>query len=86
MVGCRKGFAIHVEKVNPSDQVIHCMFHRENLASLEFSATLHGFMKDELKIIASLKSCVHHVELRTNSYYFITMAGGCHAAKFYLVI
>ena len=85
-MGRRKGFAVYVKKVNPSVQVIHCMLHQENLASLELSVTLRGVMKNVLQIITCFKSCVHQVELLTNSYYFIPKAGGCHAAKFYLVI
>ena len=85
-MGRRKGFNVHVKKVNPSVQVIHCIRHRENLASLELCATLHGVMKDVLQITACFKSCVYHVYLRTNSYYFIPKAGGCRGAKFYLVI
>ena len=82
MIGCRKGFAAHAKKVDRSVQVIHCTLHRENLASRELSAALHDVVKYVLQIIACFKRCVHHVDLRTNRYYFIPKAGGCHAAKF----
>ena len=80
MMGCRKGFVSHVKKVNPSVQVIHCVLHRENLASRVLSSTLHDVMKNVIKIVnllklvfqifACFKSCVHDVELRTNRYWF----------------
>ena len=82
MMECRKDFAAHIEKPNPTVQVIHCMLHRENLVSREISTTFSGVMKDVLQIIGCFKSCVHHVELRTNNYYFIPKAGDCHAPKF----
>ena len=56
MIGCRKGFVAHVKKVNPSVQVIHCMLHRENLASRELSETLHGVMKDVIEIVNFVKA------------------------------
>ena len=56
MIGRRKGFVAHVKKVNPSVQVIHCMLHRENLASRELSETLHRVMKDVIEIVNFVKA------------------------------
>ena len=55
VIGCRKGFVAHVQKVYPSVQV-HCMLPREYLASLEFGETLHGVMKDVIEIVNFVKA------------------------------
>ena len=55
-MGYPKGIVAHVKKVNPTFQVIHCMLHRENLASRELSETLYGVMKDVIDIANFVKA------------------------------
>ena len=45
LMECWKDFVVHVKKINPSIQVIHCVLHRENLVSRELSATLFGYKR-----------------------------------------
>ena len=88
-------FCCYVKKVYPSVQV-HCMLHRENLASPEFSEILYGVMKDVIEIVNFIKaralnsplfeelclSCgASHREL-----FFIPKPGCYPAAKFYRVL
>ena len=56
MIECRKGFVARVKKVYSGVQVIHCMLHRENLASRELSGTLRGVMKDVIEIVHFIKA------------------------------
>ena len=74
MIGRRKGFVAHVKKVNPSVQVIHCMLHRENLASRELSKTVHGVIKDVIEVVKFVKARA------LNSRLFEELCSSCGAS------
>ncbi|XP_068233587.1 SCAN domain-containing protein 3-like [Palaemon carinicauda] len=46
MLGALQGFIAHVKEENPSVMVVHCLLHRENLASQKLSHELQKVMQE----------------------------------------
>ncbi|XP_067231521.1 zinc finger BED domain-containing protein 5-like [Chanodichthys erythropterus] len=56
MTGRIRGFVSHVKQVHPDIKTIHCVIHREALASKRMSPKLHEVLNDAVKIINFVKS------------------------------
>ena len=55
-LGSRKGFATEVKKKNPAIMIVHCLLHRENLASQKLSGELSEVLKDVVSIVNFIKA------------------------------
>ncbi|KAK9958613.1 hypothetical protein ABG768_025346 [Culter alburnus] len=56
MTGRIRGFVSRVKQVHPDIKTIHCVIHREALASKRMSPKLHEVLNDAVKIINFVKS------------------------------
>ena len=56
MLGIRKGFVTEVKKKNPAIMIVHCLLHRENLASQKLSGELSEVLKDVVGIVNFIKA------------------------------
>ena len=56
MLGCQQGFTTRAKAVNPEIINIHCMLHRENLASDNLSEELSVVMQDVTKVVNYIKT------------------------------
>ena len=63
MLGARHGSTARVQQENPSVVIVHCLLHRENLASRKLSHELKKVMQDVFQVGISLKP-----ELSTHGY------------------
>ncbi|XP_076042004.1 protein FAM200A-like [Oratosquilla oratoria] len=50
MIGSRVGFVTHIKTENPDVIIIHCLLHRENLASRRLQPDLHAVLSDAIQI------------------------------------
>ena len=51
-----KGFVTEVKKKNPAIIIVHCLLHRENLASQKLSGELSEVLKDVVSIVNFIKA------------------------------
>lgn len=56
MTGRTHGFLARVKQVNPGIKTVHCIIHREALASKRMYPKLHEVLNDAVKIINFIKS------------------------------
>lgn len=56
MQGRKKGFVAYVLNINPNVKIIHCMIHREVLASKALPENLTQTMNQVIKIVNHIKS------------------------------
>ena len=57
MMGTKKGFMSFVKKENQDILVIHCLFHRENLAAKEIQEDLAIRFNEVVSVVNYIKSC-----------------------------
>ncbi|KAF7668943.1 hypothetical protein LDENG_00267450 [Lucifuga dentata] len=85
MSGRLNGLIAHIRKANPGVEWMHCIIHREALASKRMSEELHGVLNDAVKVINYIQSrFVNHrlflcqdTGSDTISFCFTPMSGGC---------
>ena len=51
MLGARQGFTARVKQENPSVVIVHCLLHRENLASQKLSHELQNVMQEVIQVV-----------------------------------
>ena len=73
MLGVRQGFTARVQKLNPEVKIVHCLLHRENLASQHLSQDLSTVMRDVVTVVNFIKGSA------TNSRLFEQMCVGFEA-------
>ncbi|XP_076038362.1 zinc finger BED domain-containing protein 5-like isoform X1 [Oratosquilla oratoria] len=56
MIGSRVGFVTHIKTENPDVIIIHCLLHRENLASRRLQPDLHAVLSDAIQIVNFIKA------------------------------
>lgn len=56
MTGRRRGLVARIRQVNPDIQSMHCIIHREALASKRMSPELDGVLTDAVKVLNFIKS------------------------------
>ena len=56
MLGERPGFTARVKQENPSVVVVHCLLHRENLASRKLSNELKKLMQEVIQVVNIIKA------------------------------
>jgi len=56
MLCARQGFTVRVKQVNPYVQVVHCLLHRENLATKHLSPDLSAVMQEVVDVVNFIKS------------------------------
>ena len=56
MIGARKGFVGRVKEINPDIRSVHCVLHRQNLASKRLSPELNAVMNTAVEIVNFIKS------------------------------
>lgn len=56
MTGQHRGLVSRIRQVNPDIQTMHCIIHREALASKRMSPELHNVLNDSVKVINFIKS------------------------------
>ncbi|KAJ8394211.1 hypothetical protein AAFF_G00047940 [Aldrovandia affinis] len=56
MTGQHRGLLSRIRRVNPDIETMHCIIHREALASKHMSPELHEVLNDSVKVINFIKS------------------------------
>ncbi|XP_068233589.1 protein FAM200A-like [Palaemon carinicauda] len=56
MLGARQGFIARVKQENSSVMVVHCLLHRENLASQKLSHELQKVMQEVTQVVNFIKA------------------------------
>ena len=63
MMGYKKGFMSFVKKENKNISVVHCLYHRENLAAKEIQEDLTIVFKQVVSVVNFIKSRPLHTRL-----------------------
>ena len=63
MMGCKKGFMSFAKKKNKNISFVHCLLHRENLATKEIQEDLAIVFKKLVSVVSFIKSGPLHTRL-----------------------
>jgi hypothetical protein len=56
LTGHKKGFQAEVQKISPHVNFIHCIIHREALASRGFQPKLHSVLQEAMRVVNFVKA------------------------------
>jgi hypothetical protein len=56
LTGHKKGFQAEAQQIGPHVNFIHCIFHREALASRDLEPKLHFVLQDAVKVVIFVKA------------------------------
>jgi hypothetical protein len=56
LAGHKKGFQAEAQQIGPHVNFIHCIIHREGLASRDLEPKLHSVLREAVKVVNFVKS------------------------------